>query len=268
MIRNFLSISLLLLNVASLTAEERTIRVTAKSQIKVVPDEVYLDFRIESRQEELMDAKKANDQLALKIIEIAKDNGIPSADVSVFDMDLAPVYKRNDNEDENRVIRQPIAFRYVRSMEVRMMDFKKIEPFLVECYKVGVQDLSGVSFRVSNQREHQFRARELAVTYCREKATHLTELTGMKIGAPISISEGVEESYEAGGFGGGGVFGASAANDHAYPRRERATTSGQTDSLFVSFNSLAEMQEIDLVAPGQIEIGAEVTIVYEMTKDQ
>ena len=267
MTKIYLPIATILLAALSLQAQERTIRVSAMSEIKVVPDEVYLDFRIESRQEELMDAKKANDELAMRVIAIAKDHGIPSADVSVFDMDLTPVYKKNDEDDLNQSVRMPIAFRYLRSMEVRLTDFKKIEPFLVECYKVGVQDLSGVSFRVSNQREHQFRARELAVTYCREKATHLTELTGMKIGSPISIREDVERNFEAGGYGGGGVFGASLESDRSrLPGNEQ--NADRSDTLYVSFNSLAELQEIDLVAPGQIDISAKVTITYEMTKDE
>ncbi|MCH2182548.1 MAG: SIMPL domain-containing protein [Mariniblastus sp.] len=267
MTKMFLPITVVLLAIAPLQAEERKIQVTAQSQIKVTPDEVYLDFRIESRREELLDAKKANDELALKVFGIAKDHGIPSADVSVFDMDLAPVYKRDDNDDEKEPVRKPIAFRYLRSMEVRMTDFNSIEPFLVECYKVGVQDLSGVSFRVSNQREHQFRAREMAVTYCREKATHLTELTGMKLGSPISIREDVERNYEAGGYGGGGVFGASAEVDRS-PLPGDEEDAGRPGTLFVSFNSLAELQEIDLVAPGQVEISAKVTIIYDMTKDE
>ncbi len=266
MTNNCFPVAFIFLMLGTLGAQERTIQVTAMSQIKVVPDEVFLDFRIETRQQELMDAKKANDELASKVFGIAKDHGIPSADVSVFDMDLAPVFKRNDDGDEEG-IKTPIAFRYLRSMQVRMTDFKKIEPFLVDCYKVGVQDLSGVSFRLSNQREHQFRARELAMTYCLEKATHLTELTGMKLGSPMNIKEDVEESWDSGGFG-GGVFGASAAIGKPTVPPATVEQDDRDGTIFVSINSLAELQELDLVAPGQIDINAKVSIVYEMTKDE
>lgn len=254
MTNKFFPVAFIFLALATLGAQERTIQVTAMSQIKVLPDEVLLDFRVETRKEELMDAKQANDELALKVFGIAKEHGIPSADVSVFDMDVSPVYQRNEDREEQS-IKTPIAFRYLRSMQVRMTDFKTIEPFLVDCYKVGLQDLSGLSFRLSNQREHQFRARELAVTYCLEKATHLTELTGMKLGSPMSIKEDVEETWDSGGFG-GGVFGASVEDDD------------RDGTILVSISSLEELQELDLVAPGQIDINAKVSIVYEMTKDE
>ncbi|MDG1875336.1 MAG: SIMPL domain-containing protein [Mariniblastus sp.] len=266
MTNQFFPVAFFFLLLGTLGAQERTIEVTAMSQIKVVPDEVFLDFRIETRKQELMDAKKANDELASKVFRIAKDHGILSTDVSVFDMDLTPVFKRNDDGDADG-IKTPIAFRYLRSMQVRMTEFKTIEPFLDECYKVGVQDLSGVSFRLSNQREHQFRARELAVTYCREKATHLTELTGMKLGAPMSIKEDVEESWDTGGFG-GGVFGGSASIDKPAVPRALGKSNDRAGTFFVSINNLAELQELDLVAPGQIDINARVSIVYEMTKGE
>ncbi len=62
--------------------------------------------------------------------------------------------------------------------------------------------MNRLHFRVSNQREHQFAARKQAVTYAREKAEHLTELTGMQLGSPIRIEEDVEHNWDAGGFGG------------------------------------------------------------------
>ena len=211
-----------------------------------------------------MQAKKANDELALKVFAIAKKHGLLSSDVSVFDMDVSPVYKKNTSEDEGQ-LKTPIAFRYLRSMQVRLVNFETIEPFLVDCYKVGLEDLSGLSFRLSNQRDHQFRARELAVTYCKEKADHLTELTGMKVGRPISIQESVERNWEAGGFGGGGVFGASAMNgkESAPDKPLRFYEAGKY--VYVSVNSLDDIQDLDLVAPGMIEINAKVTVIYEMS---
>ena len=258
----FLTLLLAAITTGNLYAQERTITVTAMSQIKVVPDEAFLDFRVETRKAELMQAKEANDELALKVFAIAKKHGILSTDVSVFDMDVSPVYKKNNDEDEGR-LKTPIAFRYLRSMQVRLVDFQTIEPFLVDCYKVGLEDLSGLSFRLSNQREHQFRARKLAVTYCREKADHLTELTGMKVGRPISIQESVERNWDAGGFG-GGVFGASAQNGHQQGPDKRSGFDEAGTYVFVSLTSLDDIQDLDLVAPGMIEINAKVTVIYEM----
>ncbi len=257
MIKLFSPLAIGLLLVVNGHAQDRTIQVAAQSTIRVMPDEVVLDFRLETRKTELLEAKKANDELAENIFQIARKHGIPSTDVAVFDMDLSPVFERGESrqEEKNRGVKAPIAFRYLRSMRVRLTDFTAIEPFLVDCYKVGLEDLSGLSFGLSNQREHQFKARELAIVYCLEKAKHLTELTGMKLGSPVKIEEDVERNWGTNGLGGGGVFGASNENE----------TPG---TIFVSVNGPEELPDLDLVAPGLIEINAKVMVVYEMTKDE
>ena len=61
--------------------------------------------------------------------------------------------------------------------------------------------LNGLHFRVGNQRKHQFEARKLAVTYAREKAEHLTELSRC-----VTYGKRHEQPSVARGLGFGGCF--------------------------------------------------------------
>jgi uncharacterized protein YggE len=236
-------------------AEERSIKVTAKSEVKVAPDEVVLELAVHTQDKQLLAAKRENDKIAAAVLELASTHEIPAADVKVTNLDVAPNYG-----DYGRRQSEPVAYDFTRSIEVRLTDFKKIEPFLSDAFDAGLSHVTRLQFRVRNQREHQFDARKLAVTYAREKAEHLTQLTGMKLGSPIHIEEDVEHNWDAGGFGG-----AIGAN---FPQiQENRIASGKSPFTFVDFHQVADKEAIDkLTAPGQIIITAHVTVEFEMSK--
>ena len=253
--RLFLALVVMFYSTVVFAEEMRSIKVTAKSEIKVAPDEVVLQLAVHTRHLQLLTAKRENDKIAAAVLSLTKTHAIPAADVMVTDLDVSPDYGSYGR-------RKPvlIAYDFTRSIEVRLTDFKKIEPFLSDAFDTGLSHVTSLQYRVSNQRQHQFNARKLAVTYAKEKAEHLTRLTGMKLGSPIRIEEDVEENWNAGGFGGGGIG--------AIRLEKKADGIASTKPQFtlVSFQKAAEDKTDALFAPGQIIIEANVTIEFEMSK--
>lgn len=246
---------IIMLYSAVLFAEERSsIKVSAMSEIKVQPDEVVLQLAVHTRDKQLLTAKRENDKIAAAVLSLATTHSIPATNVMVTDLEASPDYGEYGRSQPN-----PSAYNFIRSIEVRLTDFKKIEPFLADAFDAGLSSVRQLQFRISNQRQHQIEARMLAVTYAKEKALHLTELTDMKLGPPLHIEEDVEHNWNAGGFGGsmGAVVPARAFSSLA---------SNQTRQRFVSFQQLKEQASDALTAPGQIVITARVTIEFEMTK--
>lgn len=243
-------------------AEIRAIKVSARSEIKVPPDEVVLDLVVDTRNEQLLLAKTENDKIAAAVIELARKHAILDEDVKLTDLDVAPDY--GDRRYGNRLAK-PIAYNFRRSFEVRLTDFDVIEPFLSEAFDAGLSQVSRFQFRITNQRQHQFSARELAVTYAREKAEHLTKLTGMTLGSPIRIEEQVESNWDAGGFGGmGGGMGITKAD--IPDNQESKHTLLESGLQFVALQDAKEAKAAMIpMAPGQIIISAEVTVEYEMS---
>jgi uncharacterized protein YggE len=254
--RGFIFTLLALGSTALFAAEQRSIKVTAKSEIKAAPNEVVLQLAVHTQDKQLLVAKRDNDKIASAVLELASTHSISAADVKVTDLDVAPDYDRYGGRRT-----EPIAYHFTRSIEVRLTEFKKIDPFLADAFQAGLSHVTRLHFRVSNQQQHQFEARKLAVSYAREKAEHLTQLTGMKLGSPLRIEEYVERNWDAGGFGGGG-FGASlprSQGDRIALRKPRIT--------FANFQQAADQETADkLIAPGQIIITAEVTVEFEMSK--
>ena len=246
---------LTLTNTVGFGAEERSIKVTAMSEVKVAPDEVVLELAVHTRDKQLLTAKRENDKIAAAVLSIAAMHAIPAADVKVTNLDVAPNYG-----DYGRRQAEPVAYDFTRFIEVRLTDFNKIEPFLSDAFEAELSRVTRLQFRVSNQREHQFEARRLAVTHAREKAEHLTQLTGMKLGLPIHIEEEVEQNWDVGGLGGG--IGANLPDS-----KGNRIAALNPQFAFVNFQKAADQEATDkLTAPGQIIITARVTIEFEMTK--
>lgn len=262
--RYFYVLAVIACSTIGFAEEPRSIKVSAKSEIKVVPDEVVLALAVHARDESLLTAKRNNDKIANAVITLALNHGISATDVKVTDLDVSPDYG-----DYGRRQTKPVAYDFSRSIEVRLTDFDKIEPFLAEAFAFGLSHVARLQFRVSNQREHQFEARKLAVTYAKEKAEHLTELTGMKLGSPIRIEVDVEDNNDAGGFGGsiGAIRPQGRAGDIAIRKPGLQKLGFQKPGFtFVALQQAADDEADVLTAPGQIEITSEVTIEFEISK--
>jgi uncharacterized protein YggE len=254
--RSLALISLVVLSQAVQAAEYRSIRVSAQSEVKVAPDEVLLQLAVHTRDEQLLTAKRDNDEIAAAVLALAPKHSVPASDVKITDLDVSPDYGSYGSRSPT-----PIAYDFTRSIEVRLTDFGKLEPLLSDAFEAGLSHVTGLHFRVSNQREHQFAARKLAVTYAREKAEHLTQLTGMKLGLPIRMEQDIQYNWDTGGFGG---FGGLAEVDLPEQENGKAETM-QPRGGFVLFQPVpTEENPNALTVPGQIMITADVTIEFEM----
>lgn len=253
--RVLLAFCVIFCSAVAVAEEKRSIKVSAMSEIKVVPDEVVLALEIRTRDKQLLVSKINNDKTTANVLSLAEAHSIPADDMKVTNLDLRPDF----GEYGRRQI-AAIAYDFTRSVEVRLTDFEKIEPFLSDAIHAGVSEVSSMHFRVGNQRKHQLEARKLAVEYAKEKAEHLTELTGMKLGTPIRIEEDVEENSDAGGMAGMGGM----SSVIRVPEKVDGLASKQGTATFVSFQEAKDEEREELNAPGQIIIRANVTIEFEM----
>jgi len=190
---------------------QRVVSVSAQSEFRVTPDEAIISFSVDTHQPQLLDAKAENDAITSEIFTFVRQQAVDDDRFQVTDLHMGPRFDRN---------RMLVDYGVERSFEVRTEDFSAVDFLISGIVQAGGDNISirELKLQVSDQREHQVEARRLAVLYAREKATHLAELNGMRIGNAITITEGVEYNDDAGGFGGfGGGLGAAAQQPSAIP---------------------------------------------------
>src|SRR5262245_34269569 len=110
----------------------RHVQVTARSEVKVPPDEVVTEFAIATEDKDLMKAKAANDQKTKSVLELAVRHGIAEGDIKITNLTVQPEF------EEARGKKTFIGYSFTRSCEVTLRDFAKLEPFLADLLKSGV----------------------------------------------------------------------------------------------------------------------------------
>ena len=66
----------------ALGAEERSIKVTAKSEVKVAPDEAVLELAVHTQDKQLLAAKRENDKIASAVLELTSTHSISATPAS------------------------------------------------------------------------------------------------------------------------------------------------------------------------------------------
>ncbi|MBN2024786.1 MAG: SIMPL domain-containing protein [Pirellulales bacterium] len=240
---------------SALVAREpvRSVRVSAKAEIAVVPDEVLLTFSIDTENKDLLRAKAENDKLTRAVLALGPKHGLPAEQLTMTGLDMGPRYERR-RADQEPVF---VGYEVSRSIEVSIRDFTKLEPVLADALAAGVTNVGDLLFRTRKHHEYQVEAREKAVGYAREKARHLAELNGLALGEALEIVEDVEGDEHTWGMGGMG--GGMAEARPAGPARFRLVAD-EREAKGVPATASGEA----LLAPGTITIRSTVTITYEM----
>ena len=159
-----------------------TISVTGSAEVKVAPDEVYLRVAIDTRHENLAEAKRQNDERVSKALAFLKTSGINSKDVQTDFVSIEPTYDNDLSQTK------PVIFVARKSIEVKVTNVSSFEGLLTGLLTNGVNHVNGIEFRTSELRKHRDAARAMAVRAAREKADALAAELGIKRGKVYSVN--------------------------------------------------------------------------------
>ncbi len=249
----------------------RTIEVSAASEIYVPPDEVLLTLTARSRDKQLLVAKAENDRLTRSVLSLGDKYKIPKERFQIDYFNIGPIYERARQGAERKLV----GYGVTRSIQITLRDFAVLEPLVSDALEAGITEVDEILFRTTKHREHQFEARRLAVVHAKEKASHLAELNGLKLGKPITIEHGLEGDEHTPVFasvattiGGGGQeswTSEAAVVDHALPGGAKVHLIGAASALRSPQPKAADAaKEPEPIAPGVLTISATVTITFEM----
>ena len=167
-----------------------TIQVTGTAELFVVPDEVSFSLKVSKSNRILTTARVQHDENIAKLIALAKRMGIDAKDIKTDFIDVREKFDRkriagSDDEFENVFAGYTVS----RTLVVRLRDLSKFEEFFSEVLKIGVSQVSGVTFQSSQLRKYKDQARAMAIKAAREKAEGIVKEIGQAIGKAVSIEE-------------------------------------------------------------------------------
>jgi uncharacterized protein len=190
------------LSLAIVPAQE--IAVTGTADVLVVPDEVLIHVGVETRNENLDQARRLHDDRMKKVLAFIKTSAVPDKDVQTDFISLDPEY----GNDWGRT--KPV---YVvrKFIEIRLTNITSLESVLSGLLDAGVDRINNVEFRTTHLRKYRDQARALAIQAAKEKADALCGELDVKRGKPLHIN-----ASESGGvwnpYGFFGAQGPSVSN--------------------------------------------------------
>jgi uncharacterized protein len=159
-----------------------TISVSGSADVKVAPDEIYLRAGVETRHENLDEAKRQNDERIAKALASLRSKGVPGKNIQTDFLSVEPEY-------DNSVSRtRPQIYVVRKSIEVKLTAIESFESILTALLSSGVNAVHGIEFRTSQLRKHRDAARAAAIKAAREKADALAAELGVKRGKVYNIS--------------------------------------------------------------------------------
>lgn len=163
------------------------VEVVGKGVVKVVPDQVVIQSRIEHTGESASAVKAENDQVVNKVIAYLKSRGISSSQIKTEYIRLNKDYNYNTKET---------TYSANQAISIRLTDLAKYESIMSGLLESGLNRIDGVQFQSSNKEELQKKARREAVLNARQKAEELANALDQEIGKAQHISELNEGNFQ------------------------------------------------------------------------
>lgn len=214
---------------AASSDDRRSVQVSGEGIVKVEPDQVKLQFGIESNNRDLVKAKDDNTTRTKKLLDALKKFNIPSQDIQTGLVQINPRYDYVNN-------RQTLAgYVAMKQISVTIKDVNNYGKILNAVLEAGADHVSGIQFDTSKSEELKKEARKRAVADAKSKAEMLAGELNQKIGPPLNIQEG--ETPTAIPFHRGGMM-AQAMEAKSSPE--------------------------DVLSPGEITVRASVTVRFQL----
>ena len=187
--------TLLFLTALPATAEEMqtgTISVTGEGSLHAAPDMAIVSAGVESRAKNAKDALADNNEKMAALMAELKKAGIEGKNIQTSSFNIYPqlIYPKSSNE-----AKAPEVTGYVVSNRatIRIHDLGSIGSVLTALVNAGSNDISGLTFDISNKDQLLDEARKQALADARHKA----ELYAAELGSSLSSLQSLSES---GGF--------------------------------------------------------------------
>ncbi len=174
---------LILLITTGMMAQNKTepsIDVTGEGIVRVVPDEVTINIRVENTGENTKTLKEQNDITVNEVLKFLKKQKIEDKDVRTEYMNLKKDYDYNT---------KTYSFSANQAISIKLRDLKKYEGVMKGILDSGVNRIDGIDFSSSNKIALESQARKKAMENALMKAKEYAGVLNQNVGKAILISE-------------------------------------------------------------------------------
>jgi len=168
----------------------RYITVVGSGKVSLVPDVAQVNVGAESAADTVSEAKAEVDGRIEAIMAALKELGIADEDIQTSHYSIyyerEPVYPMPEGGPSGE---PQGAYRVSNMLRVTVRDLERVGDLLDAAVEAGANQMYGVTFTVSDDREWESEAREEAMADAKARAEELAGLAGVDLGEVLSVSE-------------------------------------------------------------------------------
>ena len=181
------------------SAQNLGLWVSAQGKTTGTPDVVLLTLGVETQAKTVAEAQKLASDAMNAVIGALKSNGIADKDIQTSQFNIQQV-TRWDEKQSTYIID---GYKVSNMVTAKIRDISKAGPIIDAASAAGgdLTRVNGIGFTVDDPTPYYKIAREKAVQYAMDKAKQIAQVSGVKLGRVLYISEGtnytpvVRENY-------------------------------------------------------------------------
>jgi uncharacterized protein YggE len=162
------------------------ISVTGEATVSVPPDLAEINGGVTTEAKTARDASAANNKAMSAVLQALKASGIAEKDIQTSRLSLQP---QSAPIKGDRGPMQIVGYRASNRVTVTVRDVTKVANAIDALVSSGANDISGISFMVSQASKLLDDARAKAIEDAHRKADIYARAAGVTLGAPLNISE-------------------------------------------------------------------------------
>ncbi len=210
----------------------RTVSVTGTGTVTAKPDVAEINLGVVSQDSTARGALSANNKAMADLQEELKRRRVAEKDIQTTQIVLTPRYsvQRNRVGVDQETGRKIIGYTVTNSVRVTVREIEGLGEILDSVVSAGANQMNGITFRIEESKKLLDEARQSALADAKDKASQLTEGSGLRLGLPTQISE---------------------------------SSRGTPQPVFSRSLAMTSSAEVP-VAPGQQELQISIQVTYEM----
>ena len=169
------------------TNQQVGIWVNGLDSVTVSPDIAVLNVGVEGKGKTVQDARNQAAEAMDRIMKALDARNIDSKDIKTQFFNISPEYVWNDRTRQQDLV----GYRVNNQVTVKVREIDSAGPVIDDLVEAGgdLARVQGISFIREDTKPFESQARKLAVEDLMEKAQQYADLTGVKLGTPIFLSE-------------------------------------------------------------------------------
>ncbi len=169
-----------------ITNETPGILVQGHGEVETVPDVAVVLIGVEMQAASVGAARDGAAEAAQRVMEALTGAGVAPSDVQTTGLDISPQYEYPPNQSPLL-----IGYRVNNSVTVKIRRIDQASRIIDGAIRAGGNTvrLHGIHFEIGDPAKARAAAREKAVAEAKAKAEQLAELSGVSLGAPITVEE-------------------------------------------------------------------------------